>query len=152
MKKDIGFCRRVMPTLFEKIINGDLPSHCVGSGEGWFAFLDIFPRRQGHTLVVPTRGVQRLGQLSEHERHALMDGVAQVQTRLSRHFGTEDFTVCLHDGPLAGQEVPHVHVHVLPRTEGDGGGTLMSMWPPYHHGKPDHGALAELATALQDVS
>jgi histidine triad (HIT) family protein len=60
--------------------------------------------------------------------------------------------VCLHDGPLAGQEVPHVHVHVLPRTEGDGGGTLMSMWPPYHHGEPDHGALAELASALQDVS
>jgi histidine triad (HIT) family protein len=81
----------------------------------------------------------------------LFDGVSKVQIILGQHFSTEDFTVCIHDGPLAGQEVPHVHVHVLPRLAGDGGKTLQAMWPkaPPMGGDVDHGALAELATSLR---
>ena len=141
-----------MGTLFEKILSGEIPSHRVADGDGWYAFLDIFPRREGHTLVIPTRGVQRLVDLTDSERSRLMEGVAATQSVLGKHFDTEDFTVCLHDGPLAGQEVPHVHVHVLPRTPGDGGGTLMSMWPSSSTGQPDHERLHALATALQEVA
>lgn len=101
------------PTLFESIVAGAIPSHKVAEGEKWYAFLDIFPRTSGHTLVVPKTGVQRLSDLSKDERDALFEGVSEVQRRLSIHFETKDFTVCIHDGPLAGQEVPHVHVHVL---------------------------------------
>ena len=107
------------------------------------------PRRAGHTLVVPRRGVQRLSELDAGERASLMAGVAEVQERLGKHFSTKDFTVCIHDGPLAGQEVPHVHVHVLPRTTGDGGGTLMSMWPGVSAGEPDHAALGALRRSLR---
>lgn len=141
-----------MGTLFEKILSGEIPSHRVADGDGWYAFLDIFPRREGHTLVIPTRGVQRLADLTDSERARLMEGVAATQSVLGKHFETEDFTVCLHDGPLAGQEVPHVHVHVLPRTHGDGGGTLMSMWPSSSPGQPGHDHLHALATALQEVA
>ncbi len=81
-----------------------------------------------------------------------MEGITEVQQRLGTHFSTTDFTVCLHDGPLAGQEVPHVHFHVLPRTQGDGGGTLMSMWPSTPTSEPDHQSLASLATSLQVVN
>jgi histidine triad (HIT) family protein len=151
MNKDIGAVPEDMATLFEKILSGDVPSHRVAQGDGWYAFLDIFPRREGHTLVIPTVAVQRLADLSPAQRNALMDGVSAVQNRLAKHFQTTDFTVCLHDGPLAGQEIPHVHVHVLPRTEGDGGGTLMSMWPRKVNGEPNHQTLAALATSLQDV-
>ena len=151
MKKDIGSHRSAMTTLFEKILTGDIPSHCVASGEGWYAFLDIFPRREGHTLVIPRRGVQRLADLSSKEQADLMEGVTRVQHVLGRRFETTDFTVCVHDGPLAGQEVPHVHVHVLPRTENDGGSTLMAMWPKTNLAEPDHAALASLASSLQDV-
>ena len=140
-----------MGTLFEKILSGEIPSHRVANGEGWYAFLDIFPRREGHTLVIPTRGVQRLADLTESERARLMEGVVATQSLLGNHFDTTDFTVCLHDGPTAGQEVPHVHVHVLPRTPGDGGGTLMSMWPSAPSSHPDHERLHALATALQEV-
>ena len=140
-----------MTTLFERILSGEIPSHRVSSGEGWYAFLDIFPRRAGHTLVIPVRAVQRFAELNENERNDLMEGVAHVQQLLGQHFETTDFTVCLHDGPLAGQEVPHVHVHVLPRTQGDGGGTLMSMWPNTSHREPDHEALGDLAATIQDV-
>ena len=150
MKKDIGPAAYGMTTLFERILSGEIPSHEVAKGDGWYAFLDIFPRRQGHTLVIPTRPVQRLAALTQDERTSLMDGVAEVQHRLGRKFSTTDFTVCVHDGPLAGQEVPHVHVHVLPRTSGDGGGTLMAMWPATPIAEPDHGSLGSLATALRE--
>lgn len=150
MKKDIGPAAYGMTTLFERILSGEVPSHEVAKGDGWYAFLDIFPRRQGHTLVIPTRPVQRLAALTQDERSSLMDGVAEVQHRLGRKFSTTDFTVCVHDGPLAGQEVPHVHVHVLPRTSGDGGGTLMAMWPATPIAEPDHGSLGSLATALRE--
>ena len=72
-----------MTTLFERILSGEIPSHEVAKGDGWYAFLDIFPRREGHTLVIPTRPVQRLSVLTQEERSALMDGVAEVQRRLS---------------------------------------------------------------------
>ena len=150
MKNDIGPAAYGMTTLFERILSGEIPSHEVAKGDGWYAFLDIFPRRQGHTLVIPTRPVQRLAALTQDERSSLMDGVAEVQHRLGRKFSTTDFPVCVHDGPLAGQEVPHVHVHVLPRTSGDGGGTLMAMWPATPIAEPDHGSLGSLATALRE--
>lgn len=135
-------------TLFERILSGEIPSHKIASGEGWYAFLDIFPRREGHTLVIPTNPVQRIAQLTELERSRLMNGVVEVQSLLENHFSTIDFTVVVHDGPLAGQEVPHVHVHVLPRTAGDNGSTLASMWPQTQSGQPDHAMLGMLAEKI----
>jgi len=140
-------------TLFEKIVAGEIPCHRVAEGEHWLAFLDIFPRSQGHTLVIPKQGIQHLTNLSTFQRNELFDGVCQVEAILSAHFNTTDFTICIHDGPLAGQEVPHIHVHVIPRTTGDGGGTLQSMWPnaPAIGGQADHTALADLAKQLGGV-
>ena len=135
-------------TLFQRILSGEIPSHKIASGEGWYAFLDIFPRRVGHTLVIPTTPVQRIAELTTLERSQLMTGVAEVQSLLSSHFQTSDFTVLVHDGPLAGQEVPHVHVHVLPRTPGDGGSTLAAMWPNSPVVDPDHGALQALSSSI----
>tara|TARA_B100000900_G_scaffold83493_1_gene67494 strand:- start:5737 stop:6195 length:459 start_codon:yes stop_codon:yes gene_type:complete len=152
MKKDISPTGRSMPTLFERILSGEIPSHPVARGEGWYAFLDIFPRREGHTLVIPVRPAQRLSDLQPNERAALMNGVAEVQHRLGQHFSTTDFTVCIHDGPLAGQEVPHVHAHVLPRTPGDGGGTLMAMWPETRANEPNHAELESLSNQLREVN
>ena len=139
-------------TLFSKIIAGEIPSHKVANGNDWYAFLDIFPRRDGHTLVIPHKQVGNLGQLTDVEIANLFIGVKQVQDRLSKVFDTTDFTVCIHDGPLAGQEVPHVHVHVIPRTLGDGGLTLMAMWPiTKNNGEIDHEHLSHIAGKLREV-
>ena len=135
-------------SLFEHILSGDIPSHKVGSGDGWYAFLDIFPRREGHTLVIPTTPVSRIGDLSTLERSQLMEGVVEVQRLLGTRFSTTDFSVVVHDGPLAGQEVAHVHIHVLPRTKNDSGKTLAAMWPPQSH-ETDHEKLRVLASELQ---
>ena len=140
-------------TIFEKILSGEIPSHEVGRGSNWYAFLDIFPRREGHTLVVPHKAVSHLSQLSDEQIAGLFSGVKAVQQKLSEVFSTQDFTICLHDGPLAGQEVPHVHVHVIPRTGGDGGLTLMSMWPKTKPaGEPNHAKLAGLAKQIAEMT
>lgn len=136
------------PTLFERIVQGEIPSHPVARGEGWYAFLDVFPRRPGHTLVVPERGVPRLADLETAERRVLMDGVAEAQRRLQAVFGTQDFLVLVHDGAGAGQEIPHVHVHVLPRTPGDGGHSLPALWPDATGRRADDAGLASLSEDL----
>ncbi len=138
-------------TLFERIIAGEIPCHKVSEGNSWFAFLDIFPRREGHTLVVPKRGVKHISELRDDEVSELFVGLKSVQSILSNYFQTEDFTICVHDGEKAGQEVPHVHVHVIPRTLGDGGLTLMSMWPENRSigGNADHESLNILASKLR---
>ncbi|MEC7096776.1 MAG: HIT family protein [Candidatus Thermoplasmatota archaeon] len=139
-------------TLFGKIIAGEIPSHKVASGDNWYAFLDIYPRREGHTLVIPHKQVVNLQELSSVEVAGLFNGVKMVQKKLSAVFQTTDFTICIHDGPLAGQEVPHVHVHVIPRTAGDGGGTLMAMWPSTPNtGEVNHDNLADTAARLAGV-
>jgi histidine triad (HIT) family protein len=52
-------------TLFQKILSGEIPGNFVGRGENWAAFLDVFPRAKGHTLVVPVNPVQRIAELSK---------------------------------------------------------------------------------------
>ncbi len=139
------------PSLFSRIIEGEIPASFVAKGENWVAFLDINPRREGHTLVVPHQQGQHLGDLTSPQLSSLMSGVVEVQNRLGRHFETTDFSIVIHDGPTAGQEIPHVHVHVIPRTPQDGGKSLLSMWPnapTIGSIEPDFAALSKLATEL----
>ena len=139
-------------TLFERIISGEIPSHGVAKGDGWYAFLDINPRRPGHTLVVPNKGVSHLAKLSANQAGRLIQGVQEVQRKLGIVFKTTDFSVVLHDGGLAGQEVPHVHFHVIPRNADDGGKSMMAMWPNSPTGlSPDHASLSSLSSKLMEV-
>ena len=139
-------------TLFERIISGEIPSHGVAKGDGWYAFLDINPRRPGHTLVVPNKGVSHLAKLSANQASRLIQGVQEVQRKLGIVFKTTDFSVVLHDGGLAGQEVPHVHFHVIPRNANDGGKSMMAMWPNSPTGlSPDHASLSSLSSKLMEV-
>lgn len=132
-------------TLFQKILSGKIPGNFVARGENWGAFLDVYPRSEGHTLVVPVKPAQRIAGLSKSELADLFDGVKEVQSILSAYFETNDFTIVVHDGPMAGQEVPHLHIHVIPRIEGDGGKALPAMFPNANPANPpDFSALAIL--------
>lgn len=140
------------PTIFEKIISGEIPGNFVSRGSNWAAFLDVFPRSEGHTLVVPHRPVQRISDLSKDEITELFSGVQETQQKLSEHFGTTDFTVIVHDGPLAGQEIPHVHVHIIPRIKGDGGGALPLLFPNSKPpNPPDYQKLSELCNRIKEA-
>lgn len=138
-------------TLFSQIVAGEVPCSKVAEGEAWLAFLDINPRRQGHTLVVPHEQVSHLAQLSSQQLSGLWEGVVETQRKLSEYFKTKDFSIGIHDGVLSGQEIPHVHIHVIPRTPDDGGLTLLACWPnspPIGSVSPDYIALNKLSESL----
>jgi histidine triad (HIT) family protein len=140
--------RWMKKTLFTKIVEGDIPSSKVAEGDLWYAFLDINPWRMGHTLVVPREPAQRISELSIESRNALMEGVVEVQRRLSIEFKTSDFSVNVNDGPQAGQEVPHTHIHVIPRcVENDN----RPLWTNKNTSTPDFVMLEELSKRLQSL-
>jgi diadenosine tetraphosphate (Ap4A) HIT family hydrolase len=96
------FCERVL---------GSIPD----DGSGVAVFADGYPSAPGHTLVIPRRCVARLADLTGSEWAALGAAVA----KLTSDRGPDGFTVGVNDGAAAGQTVPHVHVHVIPRRLGD---------------------------------
>ena len=77
---------------------------------------DAFPCSPGHLLVTPVRHVQRLSQLTVQEWADLSSLVQRALQDLADHDGV---TVAVNDGPAAGQTIPHVHMHLIPRTWGD---------------------------------
>jgi diadenosine tetraphosphate (Ap4A) HIT family hydrolase len=83
------------------------------------AILDRFPVAEGHTLVIPTRHVASLFELSEEEQAAVWGFVAMVRAKLAADFRPDGFNIGLNDGISAGQTVMHAHIHVIPRRDGD---------------------------------
>ena len=84
-----------------------------------FALVNLKPVVRGHVLVCPRRVVAKFTDLTSDEISDLWRSVARVQRQIERMHDTTSSTLAIQDGPLAGQSVPHVHVHVLPRREGD---------------------------------
>lgn len=98
-------------TIFTKIINGDIPSHKVYEDDTTFAFLDIHPTTEGHTLVVPKKPVEFLWDLEPADYTALMNSVQLVGKRLR-----ETMNVPYVGVKVVGTDVPHAHVHLIPFT------------------------------------
>jgi len=84
-----------------------------------FAFVNLKPIVPGHVLVAPKRPTPRVADLTSEEVGDLFCLAQCVGAKLEKHFCAEALTLTIQDGPAAGQTVPHVHVHVLPRCAGD---------------------------------
>lgn len=83
------------------------------------AFVNLRPIVPGHVLVVPQRVVARMEDLTNDEYIDMWQSVRDIQSMLKTHYKATGFNIAVQDGRVAGQSVPHAHVHVLPRTEGD---------------------------------
>jgi len=81
--------------------------------------VNLRPIVPGHVLIIPRRVVPFLSDLTEEEYQDLWMSVRKVQTMLGAYYDTEGFNVAVQDGAVAGQSVPHVHVHILPRKKDD---------------------------------
>jgi histidine triad (HIT) family protein len=103
------------PTIFTRIIRGEIPCHKIYEDDKTLAFLDISPAVPGHTLVVPKVEVDKIYDLTDDDYHAVMATVKKVMKRQVEVFG-EDYRSCLK---VIGFDVPHVHVHVIPCKESD---------------------------------
>lgn len=80
---------------------------------------DAFPISPGHTLVIPHRHVGSMFDLQPAEWSALFELLTAAKTDLDKEFSPAAYNVGVNDGPMAGQTVPHLHIHLIPRYEGD---------------------------------
>jgi histidine triad (HIT) family protein len=132
-----------MPTIFDRIIAGEIPCHRVYEDDHVLAFLDIGPLSRGHTLVIPKEAKAHLHQLSDDSAAA----IGRVLPRLCRAVvsatGATDYNILQNNGSAAHQVVMHVHFHIIPRI-GDAG--LGIGWKP---GKLDAGAATDLLAKMK---
>lgn len=101
-----------MSTIFELIVNGEIPCHKVWEDDAHVAFLDINPRVEGHTLVVPKKPWSEVFAMPAEEYEALWRAARIVAHHLERRTGCERVVVV-----ILGYEVPHVHIHLMPTNE-----------------------------------
>ena len=84
-----------------------------------FWILDGFPVSQGHSLIIPKRNVGSFFEVNAEERVGMLALLDEAQKWLSSKYQSEAFNIGINDGLLAGQTVPHLHMHLIPRYAGD---------------------------------
>lgn len=111
--------------LFCKIIKGDIPGYKVYEDQDVFAFLDIAPVNYGHTLVVPKKHYTNLEEISKEDLCQTIKAVKKIGKAIKYGMGKYGYNVQVNNDPIAGQVIPHLHFHVIPRSEDDG----LKLWP-----------------------
>lgn len=124
----LRLCRDRMDCIFCRIISGEIASRMISESQHAVAMLDAYPLASGHTLVVSRRHVSKLQDLDTGECADLFELVRLVTSRVDSAM-TGSTLVAIHNGKDAGQEIPHLHVHIVPREHGDSAGAVHSMFP-----------------------
>ena len=114
--------------IFCKISTGEISSRIIMQNEKAMALLDAFPLAAGHTLVIPKSHYAKVQQMSDQDAAAVFDMVWKLAGVVETASQVNASTIAIHNGSDAGQEVPHVHVHIVPRKTGDGAGAIHSMF------------------------
>jgi diadenosine tetraphosphate (Ap4A) HIT family hydrolase len=95
------------------------PERITTSNQYGLVILDGFPISPGHTLVIPRRHIGSFFDLAEVEREALLALVDDARHQLDKHYRPDGYNIGINDGAAAGQTVPHLHIHLIPRYRGD---------------------------------
>ena len=106
--------------IFCKIIKGELPAQRVYEDDNYLAFLSIGPVSQGHTVVIPKKHTATFAELEPKDAADLICVVQTLAKEIVAKLDTKAFNLGLNNGELAGQVVPHVHWHIMPRYQDDG--------------------------------
>jgi len=117
-----------MDCIFCKIVSGQIPARLIKETIHSIAFLDAFPLAKGHTLVIPKNHHVKIQDMTYEENSDLFSLVHIVLPKIDKLTGAT--LVAIHNGKEAGQEIPHVHVHLVPRTADDSAGAIHSMFNP----------------------
>ena len=115
-----------MDCIFCKIANKEIPSRIITETENSIAFLDAFPVSCGHTLVIPKNHYEKVQDMTGIDNNDLFDTVYKVISKVDRLTGST--LLAIHNGKDSGQEIPHVHVHLIPRESHDQAGPVHSMF------------------------
>ncbi|MBN2567493.1 HIT family protein [Candidatus Woesearchaeota archaeon] len=106
--------------IFCRIAKGEIPSAKVFEDAEHIAFLDISPVNKGHTLVVPKAHVETMLDMDSRAWMRLMGRSRAIAKAIVKATGCDGYNVFMNNRPSAGQEVPHAHIHIIPRFSGDG--------------------------------
>ncbi|MCA0869782.1 HIT family protein [Seohaeicola saemankumensis] len=104
--------------IFAKILRGEIPSTKLYEDEETFVFMDIMPRADGHCLVIPKTPCRNLLDASADQMTAVMKTTQKIAHAVMKAFGAEGVTIQQFNEAVGGQEVFHLHFHVLPRHDG----------------------------------
>jgi len=106
--------------IFCKIINKDIPCHEIYEDDKTLAFLDIKPINPGHALVIPKTHYANFEEITPEDLQAVILTVKKIGALLKEKLGALGYNVMESNDPIAGQEIPHLHFHIIPRRTGDG--------------------------------
>jgi histidine triad (HIT) family protein len=104
-------------TIFTQIIEGEIPSYTLYEDETTYAFLDANPLTPGHTLVVPKDPYERLEDMPEDLAGDVFSTAATLSPAIEEAVDASATTLAINNGEDAGQEVPHIHLHIVPQFE-----------------------------------
>jgi|TARA_B100001996_G_scaffold376830_1_gene358581 histidine triad (HIT) family protein len=115
-----------MDCIFCKIVSKEIPTKILYEDEYTIAFLDAFPVAKGHTLVIPKQHYAKIQDLPSEINEKLFNTVHKMIPKVDSLQGST--LVAIHNGKDSGQEIPHVHVHLIPRSKNDSAGPVHSMF------------------------
>ncbi|MES2763339.1 MAG: HIT family protein [Bacteroidota bacterium] len=98
-----------MPSIFSKIIAGEIPSYKIAENDKYIAFLDVFPLKKGHTLIVPKQETDYIFDLDDQTYNGLMVFAKEVAIAVKKAIPCNRIAV-----NVFGLEVPHAHIHLIP--------------------------------------
>lgn len=125
--------------VFCKIIKGEIPSSKVYEDKEVLAFLDIAPVSKGHTLVIPKRHFETIIDTPNELLGKVINAVKKLSPAVMKATGAEGISVAQSNYPAAGQVVPHLHFHIMPRFKEDG----LRFWPKIQYEEGEINKVAE---------
>ena len=132
-----------MATIFERIVSGEIPSHTIWQDDDHLAFLDINPRIEGHTLVIPKQHFTKVHECEPAVLAAVGGCLGKVAGAVVQAMEADGYNVLCNNGRAANQVVEHLHFHIIPRKTGDG---VFTEWPSYTYGD---GAMQSIAEKIR---
>lgn len=106
--------------IFCKIVRGDIPSYKIYEDDKVSAFLDIMPVNKGHVIVVPREHYENLVDTPSEVLCSIMSVIKKIVPAILKSVKSEGFNLGVNNGYIAGQAVPHLHFHIIPRFSNDG--------------------------------
>src|SRR5919199_2917725 len=119
---------RDLNCIFCKIVAGSMPARTVMQNEKAIAMLDAFPLAAGHTLIIPKLHYTKIQDMARDDAIAMFEITWQIVGAVESGSEVSASTIAIHNGKEAGQEIPHVHVHIVTRKSGDGADAIHSMF------------------------
>jgi histidine triad (HIT) family protein len=137
---------------FCMIISGDILAHKVYENDRVIAFLDIHPSAPGHTLIIPKTHVDRIEKLRGEDAVALFNVLHRLVGNIQAAVYAPSSTIGINNGFESGQEIPHVHIHVIPRFRGDKGGIIQGVARNTNNTNTNKNEIYKIAERIRELS